>query len=210
VEIAEFSQQGGGAAATAAATLAVLGAPSRFVGKVADDHFGQFLCRGLEQLEVDVRFLLVERGKVSPFSYIAVEAGSGRRQIHRSRGNVSKLQPTEIDVNAVLDEANLLVIDGQMPAVQLELADAASKRGIPVIWDAHTTLAETERMLAYTTVLLASERFAMEVAQVADLEQGLRQITELGPETCVITLGDEGAVGVSKRRSPSTSSIPPT
>ena len=92
-EIAEFSQQGGGAAATALATAAIFGAPTRFVGKIADDHFGRFITKGLQGLGVDMDHVVVEKDRVSPFSFATVEMSQGRPTVFWSRGSVSPLMP---------------------------------------------------------------------------------------------------------------------
>lgn len=196
-ELAEFSQQGGGAAATSAAALAVLGAPPRFVGKIADDHFGEFLRRGLEQLGVDLRYLVIERGRVSPFCFSVVEMGTGRRVAYRSGGNVRELTSEEVDVQEALTDSSVLLLDGHMLELQREFAAAAKARGITVVWDACDARGPVDEMLRHVDVLLASERFAMEVAPLSDFERSLEELRRLGPDTAIITLGDEGAVGQS-------------
>jgi sugar/nucleoside kinase (ribokinase family) len=197
-EIAEFSQQGGGAAATAVAALACLGERTRFIGKVSDDHFGAFLRRGLETLGVDLAHLVVERDRVSPFAYVAVEKGSGRRRVYWTRGSVTDLRADEVDLAGALTGSSVLMLDGTLPMVQLEAARTASDRGITVVWDAHMLIDNCEDLLRSTDVLLASERFAMEIAPSSALERSLETLGRMGPSTCIITLGPEGAIGVDR------------
>src|SRR5688500_10426431 len=64
--LTRFSTQGGGPAATASAAAARLGARTRFVGKVADDAFGQAILDGLVEVGVDVSFAVVAAGGRSP------------------------------------------------------------------------------------------------------------------------------------------------
>ena len=201
-EVAAFSQQGGGAAATSIATLAYLGAPTRFVGKIADDHFGDFIRLGLESLGVDLQHLIVEPERVSPFSYIAVEMGSGRRTTHRSRGNVSDITESEIDVDAVLSNVAMLLIDGTQPAQQRRLAAAAREREVPVVWDADRASNSAMELIELADVVIASERLAMELAPASELERSLEKLCRLGPQTSVITLGPEGAVGLERGGEP--------
>ncbi len=201
-EIAAFSQQGGGSAATAAATLAYLGAPTRFVGKVADDHFGDFIRLGLDSLGVDLEHIVVEHDKVSPFTYIAVEVGTGRRTLHRSRGNVSDIEESELDFDGILKDAAALVIDGTQPHLQMLLAVAARERGISVVWDAGSGAQSVGEMLGHTDVIIASERLAMEIAPASELDESLAKLCRLGPTTSVITLGPEGAMGLERGGEP--------
>jgi len=194
-ELVEFSQQGGGAAATAAAALAVLGAPTRFLGKVADDHFGDFLRVGLGQLGVDLRYTVIEKGRVSPFSFTAVEEGTGRRTLFWSGGNTGLLDLAEVPADQALEDCAVLLIDGHLIDVQLRLAQQARERGATVVWDAHTPVGVTAELLRVTDVLVASERFTMEITESGELQATLAELSALGPATCIITLGDEGAVG---------------
>jgi sugar/nucleoside kinase (ribokinase family) len=196
VEIAAFSQQGGGATATALATLATFGTTARFVGKISDDHFGDFIRLGLEGLGVDTSLVVVEEGKVSPFSFSAVEMDKGGRSVYWSRGNVGPLALADVPTEAVLAGADALIIDGMHREVQSHLAQRASRTGVKVIVDAGSFAADSRDLLTFGDVLVASERFASELAPAAELERSLHQLQELGPKTCVITLGPEGAVGI--------------
>lgn len=195
-EIAEFSQQGGGVAATALATLAIFGAPARFVGKISDDHFGDFIKAGLDGLGVDTRFMITEPDRVSPFSFSAVEMVEGQRSIYWSRGNLSPLLPQECDEAAVLEGASTLIIDGAQPALQLHLAKAARARGITVVLDASDGGPDTEKLVPFATILVVSERAATDIAPASELEKILQKLKDLGPKVCIMTLGAEGAIGL--------------
>lgn len=198
IEIAEFSQQGGGPTATALATLACFGASTRFVGKVSDDPFGHFIRTGLENLGVDVSRLVVEEGKVSPFSFSAVEMGAGLRTIFWTRGSVARLRPEELDIDAILDGASVLLVDGLHVAAQVRVAEAAQRRGIKVVMDGGSVREGAGDLLELSDVLVVSERFATEIAAAPELEQSLDELRKLGPETCVITLGSDGAIGLGR------------
>ncbi len=197
-EIAEFSQQGGGATATALATLAIFGVETRFIGKVSDDHFGLFIRKGLEGLGIDTSQLVIEPDRVSPFSFRAVEQAGGRPTVFWSHGNVSPLTIDELDESAVLEGATTILVDGQHPEVQFPIALAAKHHSIPVILDAASAEEETIDLIRQATVLIASERLAIELAPAPELEESLAKFRELGPSQCVITLGAEGAIGISK------------
>ena len=72
---------GGGVAATAAVTLARLGVPVRFVGRVGDDVGGRLIRDGLGDEGVDVGGLRLADDERSPISTILVEAETGNRAI---------------------------------------------------------------------------------------------------------------------------------
>src|SRR2546423_7652601 len=81
VELSVFSIQGGGSVATGLATLAMLGAKTRFFGRVGDDEFGRFVMNGLSALSVDVASASIEPGKVSPVSLVQIEELTRKRKI---------------------------------------------------------------------------------------------------------------------------------
>ena len=195
VEVAEFSQQGGGAVATALATLAVFGVPTRFAGKISDDPFGQFIRTGLENLGVELGQLVVEPGKVSPYCFTAVEMGEGSRTMFWTRGSVSALAPDELDFDRLLSGATLLLVDGDHVPAQIRAAEAAQRLGATVVLDGGPVREGVGDLLELCDVIIASERFATEIAAAPELEQSLEELQRLGPTTCVITLGPDGAIG---------------
>src|SRR5215212_5799660 len=71
---------GGGVAATAAVTLARLGVPAAFVGRVGPDAAGRLIRDGLADEGVDVRGLRLDGGR-SPVSAVLVEQWSGLRAL---------------------------------------------------------------------------------------------------------------------------------
>ena len=95
-ELSEFSMQGGGPVATAMVTLATLGVSAGFFGKISDDDFGIFIRQGLRDAGVDTSGLVIEPGKVSPYSFIAVERMTAKRTVFWTRGNVAPMKPDEI------------------------------------------------------------------------------------------------------------------
>jgi ribokinase len=194
-ELVEFSIQGGGAVPTALTTLAAFGVGTEFVSKISDDDFGRFLLRGFEDSRIGTRFLALEKGRISPFAFIAVERMSGRQTEYSMSGSVSELEASELRLE-VLDGAEVLLLDGKQVGVQLRAAERARDLGITVVTDASTLREGSGDLLALTDVLLASERFAAEVAARAELVQSLDELRAMGPRTVVVTLGAEGSIGL--------------
>jgi sugar/nucleoside kinase (ribokinase family) len=194
-ELRQFSLQGAGCAATAAATLAVLGVKPAFVGKVSDDGFGRQAVRSLETLGVDVAPVVVAPGYVTPFAYIAVEEGPTQPVIYYTRGNVPPLEPEEVDL-ALVDGAALLLVDGHQPRAQIAAAERARKADVPVLLVGGTARERLGDLIALADTIVCGERFATEVAPRGELEDSLGEIRAMGPKTVVITLGDVGAIGL--------------
>jgi sugar/nucleoside kinase (ribokinase family) len=195
VEMSKFSVQGGGSAATAIATLARWGVDSEFIGKVGSDARGDQIISTLTGEDVDCTHMVVEEGAVSQFSFITVEDGSGRKKTLYTRGNVSPLRADEID-ESVLDGVDFLLVDGQQPEAQAALSKAARERDITVIFDASSIENGTGELVDNCDLVIASERFASQFTGVGRLERICEVFLERGPGCAIVTLGDEGVVGM--------------
>jgi ribokinase len=138
--------------------------------------------------------LSVEAGKTSPFSFIAVDRESGLRNIFWTPGTVGRLENQEVTLD-FLTGAEVLLCDGHQPALQVRAAEKARELGVKVVTDAGGVREGMGDLLSLTDVLIASERFAAEVAPRPDLAEVLDELRALGPRVVVVTLGAEGSVG---------------
>ena len=193
-ELSEFSMQGGGPVATAMVTLATLGTQVSFIGKISDDDFGIFIRQGLREADVDTSGLIVEPDYVSPYSFIAVERKTAKRTVFWTRGNVPILQPDDIKLE-LLDGAKVLHVDGIQMKAQIETAKCAKSKGVHVVYDAGSPREGMEELIGLTDTLIASERFAAEMGAGA-LAESLKKLAAKGPQTVVITIGEDGSVGM--------------
>jgi sulfofructose kinase len=193
-EILELSIQGGGPVSTALVTLAGFGVETSYLGKISDDDFGNFIRQGLREAGVDTRGLVIEPGKVSPFSFIAVDRKTAKRGIFWTRGDVSLITPQEVQLH-LIDGAKILHVDGLAIDAQIAAARYARDHGITVVYDAGSPRPRMEELMKLTDVLVASERFAAEVGRGA-LAESLRLLQMKGPRTVVVTIGEEGSVGM--------------
>lgn len=197
MEMSKFSVQGGGSAATAITTLARWGVESEFIGKVGSDTRGDQIIATLTGEDVDCEHMVVEDGAVSQFSFITVEDDSGRKKTVYTRGNVSPLRAEEVDTS-VLDGVDYLLVDGQQPDAQLALCKAGRERDITVIFDASSIEHGTGELVENCDLVIASERFASQFTRVGRLERICEVFLERGPDCVVVTLGDEGVVGMHR------------
>jgi sugar/nucleoside kinase (ribokinase family) len=195
VDAPVFSMQGGGSAANMMATLAVMGARTRFFGRIGDDDHGRFILRSMQNLKIDTSMLSIENDRVSPVSVLQIDELTRRRKILRSRGNVTPLAPRDLP-SGLLNNACLLVIDGSQPALQAAVAEKARDKGIPVLLNASQLSGGMGELLSLSDVVIGSERFAHALAPSDELGDSLREILNLGPQVALITMGESGAVGL--------------
>ncbi len=199
VELSEFSMQGGGPVATALATLAIFGVKVTFIGKISDDDFGQFIQQGLREAEVDLSGLVVEPGRVSPFSFVSVDRKTAKRTVFWTRGDVAPLREKELPL-PLFAGARILHVDGLQMESQIASALHAKSLGMQVVYDAGSPRGGMHELMKLTDVLIASETFATEVVGGA-LPESLKALQAKGPKTVVITIGPEGSVGLEGERS---------
>lgn len=196
LEMSQFSIQAGGSVGIELVTCATMGLDTFFVGKISDDMFGDFIKKTLKQIGVGLSGLIIEKGKISPFAYIAVESSGHNRLLFHTRGNCSPLEIEEMDLS-LLDSASALLLDGYQMKASIHAAEYANKKGIPVILDAASLTEGMGELLSLTNLLAASERFASEIAPMGELEDALLELRKMGPETIVVTLGNEGSIGLT-------------
>jgi sugar/nucleoside kinase (ribokinase family) len=195
VELSAFSMQAGGAIGTTLATVAALGGKARYMGRLSNDDLGNIALRGLKEFGVDVSMVLIEPGRVSPTSFILVDDRTARRLVRYTRGDTSPLVPGELP-RTLFDGASALVVDGRSPAPQIAAAEKAKALGLQVILDARHLGPGMGELLDLCDVVVGNERFAAEFSHSADTKRALTELVKMGPRTAVITLGEEGAIGL--------------
>src|SRR5262252_8516417 len=195
VELSAFSIQAGGAIGTALATVAALGGQARYFGRLSDDEFGQIILRGLKEFGVDVASVLIQPGRISPASFVMVDERTRRRLVRYTRGSTLPIEPGEIPRN-LFDDARLLLVDGRTPAAQIAAAERAKSLGLKVLLDARHLGPGMGELLDLCDIVVGNERFAAEFSHSSDMKRSLLELTKMGPHTAILTLGEEGAIGL--------------
>ncbi len=194
-QLRQVSIQGGGPVATALVAARAFGCRARLCTRLAGDDFGRYILRGLADAGVECD-LVGTAGTLSPFSFIAISEDDARRTIFTTPGDVAPLTPEEVDLPGLLYAASALLVDGHHPRAQIAAAELARERSTPVLLDAGSLREGMGELVALCDVLIASERFAMEVAPRGEAEDSLIELQHLGPRAVIITLGEAGSVGL--------------
>ena len=183
---------GGGVAATAAATLARLGVPVAFVGRVGDDEAGRWIRQGLEAdgVRVDGLHLTAER---SPVSVVLIERATGMRSLAPFLGAGGPIELTDADLEACAG-ANWIHIDDLGLAVLPQLAAAGIRT--PVSVDDGVGVRE----IAFEQVALygPTERVVRGRFPADTLDGSLEAALAAGPRLVVATLGAAGSLAAER------------
>ncbi len=199
VEMTTFSLQAGGPTGTALATMAAFGAKTRYFGRLGNDEFGQIILSRLHSFGIDTSAVLLEPGRLSPVTFTLIEDQGGRRYVRYTRGDTTPLQVADLPPT-LFDGVQLLYIDAEMPNVQVASAERARARGARVLLGIRRMGPGLGELLDLADVVIASERVAAELAHSSDMERTLVELTKMGPEIAVVTLGEDGAVALHEHK----------
>lgn len=202
---------GGGPAANAAVTVARLGAPAWFAGRLGDDATGDAIARDLTAEGVDTGAVLRFAGHRSAASVVLVD-GRGERQI------VTHAPPLPAGADALrldLAGAGAVLCDCSWPEGAALLIAAAAARGIPSILDADVTrhdLSLVAGLIGAASHVVFSRPGLRQFARTDDIAAGLAAAAALRPGAAhnllAVTDGAEG-LHVWAASDPPARSLPP-
>jgi sugar/nucleoside kinase (ribokinase family) len=196
--VRSFGTSGGGQVATALVAVARLGWEAALIARVGEDEAGAEIIHGLAADGVETGLIQVAPQTRSATSIILVDPSASRSILH-DPGEGTDPDFTGEAAAAVGDAAGLMLERHSPPS--LAAARLARQRGVPVMLDAggHTTTpAQFEELARLSTVVIASAYHAE--GRELDPEGAARELTDLGAEIGVVTLGDQGAVGIAAGR----------
>ena len=166
-----------------------LGCRARAAGTHGADLLGQLARSALRDAGIDTELLRAVGTSACEVVTVAPD-GTLRTRYPGDPG-----EPVPLDLPAMLDGASALLIDATAPDAQLEAAEHAKHKKLPVILDINEVRDGTSELISVADVFLGSERAASELAPRGELHDALEEIMALGPRAVVITLGDQGAIG---------------
>jgi ribokinase len=180
-EFREMVVQGGGPVATALVALSRWGVPCAFAGVAGEDRFGVMIHKKLVQEGIDADGLLIRKGHMSQFAFIAAEPGVGRRTAFWRRPTGPPARADEIDLDR-LRGAKVLHTDGLFAEASLAAAREARGAGISVVVDAGSLREGMIDLAMESDYFIASEKFA-------------RELLAAGPTGAAGGVGSAGASG---------------
>mgnify|MGYP000275607909 CR=1 FL=1 len=195
VQILEHLIQGGGPAATATVAAARLGMKTAFLSMVGDDDPGRRILQDLEAENIFTGSMRVRQDSTSPIAYCWIDQPTGKRSIAWTRGTLRELDPSELDMERILN-AKLLHLDGHNTAAAIVAAEEARKHGVLVSLDAGTIRPGVEKIMEHTDLLFTSEYFARTWTGEQDLEKALLKLVKIGAKVTGVTMGDKGSIAI--------------
>ena len=189
----DFSQQGGGQAATAMVACQRLGLKTRYVGKSGEGELGLYSRKSLEEENVDVQGMKVVMGARNQFAFILIDQTTGERTIIWDRDQRLVMMPEEVP-REIICSAYVLLVDGHDAAAAVQAARYAKEGGNLIIMDAERISDETAELLSLVDVVIGERHFPERFTGSDDLKAALKEIADRGPHVAGVTLGKGGAL----------------
>ena len=185
---------GGGPVATGLVAAKKLGEGASYIGVLSDDNGGAFLKGDFEKYGVDTSLIKIENGYRSFASVLWLCADTKTRTCVFDKGNLPALVLNESQRKAI-EEAELLMVDGNEMDAAVEAAGIARKNRVKVLYDCGGLYEGVERLLALTDIMIPSEEFAMGHTGCDNAADAAKKLFETyAPEVVVITQGARGGI----------------
>ena len=168
-----------------------------FAGAIGDDEFGREQREVLIADGVDCSHLKKVPGTFTGTSSIWVDTTTGQNRIVNASGANLDFSTEDAD-RLPYDDADLLIVQNEIPAMSIETAIAkASSRGIPVIWNPAPMIGADVPSPDPTTIdfLTPNESEAAELlglSEMGDPRDAASALLDLGYRGVILTLGEQG------------------
>ena len=189
----------GGNQAVAAARIAESPGSVKMVGRIGDDGFGEQMGQFLKNEGIDISLLRKTHGIASGIAAIFI-LPDGENHVNPVYGaNALCDQQQSLDVAGMLSTTGVLLCQQEIPLPATKAAiNAAAKAGVVVILDPAPVRKVPDGFYDSVTVLTpnqgeASAMSGIEVTDAVSARTAAVAIRNMGTETVIVTLGDQGA-----------------
>lgn len=191
-----YTEVGGGPAATAAVAAAKLGANVDFIGRVGDDDTGSRLLAELESLGVNTRFTRIFKGARSSQSAVLVDA-SGERII---ANYPSPDLPAEADwlQDIGFSQWDVVLADVRWHDGAKQALTLARQQGVTTVLDADITPQDIADLVALSDHAAFSAPGLQRMTQIAEAESALKKAQTLTNGHVYVTQGKDGCYWLEK------------
>lgn len=213
VQTPGFIKSPGGAPANVAVALSNLGLSSRFVGKVGNDPFGEYLRESLQEKSVDTQFLLKDPQARTTAVFVAVWE-DGRKDLCFYRNPGADIMLSEEDVGTPIlaggrcfHYGSVTLAEEPAASAQRKLLEMAVAQGMMIsydpnyretLWpDPETAQRKIQEAFQYCHLAKVSDEEWEFVTGTQDLEGGIEKILKSGVELLVLSRGENGALATN-------------
>lgn len=190
----EYKEDIGGPVPIALICLSRLGLKTKIIGKIGDDKYGKIIREKLEEEGVNTSSLVIDKGAISPFSFILIDLQTRKRTIIFNPGCSFNLKEDEIDLS-LIEKAKYLHLDGALLDVSKKTASYAKSKNVKTSLDIALLFPGLEELLKYIDIFIPPKEVGRNLAKEKDdFEKICKNLLNFGPEIVCITLGEDGCV----------------
>jgi ribokinase len=195
----------GGKGSNQAVGCARLGAEVRFVARIGRDNFGEMALRLYREEGIDVGFVRETAEHPTGVGFILVEAGTGNNSIAIDPGANELLSPADVaECESAFENAAVVLTQLEIPVEAAEAALARGRaHGATTVLNPAPVRPLPESLLQLVDVLTPNQSEAKvltgrspELRAVP--EEVARDLLRAGVKNIVMTMGEEGALIVTK------------
>jgi ribokinase len=197
---ARLATHNGGKGANQAAAAALLGAGVTFLGRVGDEGFGEPLVRALAEKGVDTNLVEEVPNSSTGTAFITVTP-DGENAITVAPGANRRLTVEDVDAaSGTIGEAKVLVVQMEIPPEVVRRAvEVASANETRALVNLAPPFEVPQALLEKLDPLVLNEHEAAfllgeRVEGVDGALSAASELSDLGPRSVVVTVGEEGAV----------------
>lgn len=201
-----FLKKAGGAPANAAGAMTKLGVDAYFMGTVGKDPFGEYLKSEMEKFNINTSYVSVANESFTTLAFVSIDE-HGERDFIFSRGADSMLK---IEDTSIVDQFDCIhfasataFLGGELELSYEKLLHEATIRGKLITFDANYRDAlfadkqeyfvkKCKEYIAKSNIVKLSDEEAVLISGIDDLKSAGIEISKLGCDFLLITLGSEG------------------
>lgn len=196
-----FFTAGGGKGANQAVAAARLGIPTKIVGRVGNDSFGQQLLASLQTAHVDIADVVVDENIHTGVAVITVD-GLGENSIIVIPGANHSLNNIDVErLRNLLSDVTALLLQLEIPVeVAISAAKVAQEMGVKVILDPAPMPANFPNNfyglidIITPNEIEASQLVGFTVNNQETANQAAIELCQRGVKNAVVKIGDRGVV----------------
>jgi ribokinase len=193
----------GGKGANQAVAAAKLGATTAMLGRVGQDQFGKILLNNLERFQVDTSRVQTSHSATGTAVIIVDEIGQNSIVLSPgANGEVTKVDVNEFSVGRIGARFVLLQLEIPLDVVTFA-AESARENNVLVILNPAPARALPAELLKSVDYIVPNESelsllTGLEVFDLDSAEVAARELLQQGTFKVIVTLGDKGALYVSR------------
>ena len=191
-----YTEVGGGPAATAAVAAARLGAKVDFIGRVGDDDTGNRLLAELESLGVSTRYTRVVKGARSSQSAVLVDAGGERIIANYPSPDLPAAADWLRDID--FSQWDVVLADVRWHDGAKQAFTLAREQGVTTVLDADITPQDISELVALSDHAAFSAPGLQRLTNILEPVSALKKAQTLTNGHVYVTQGKEGCYWLEK------------